>query len=363
MAEKLDPWGSTTITDYDHAFEKFGMERFPNKWKSALNHHLFERDIVIAHRSFDSVMKRIKAKKPFINMTGIASSGPLHLGHKVDLDLFLFFKKQGAKNYFAVSDIDAYVSRPDKSIPTIEKAKEHAVDNCAHALALGLSEKDIYVQSRKEPRYYEFTFELSKKITNNMLKAVYGHLDPGKISANLLQYADIMHPQLKEYESPMPSVTGIGLEQDPHAKVTRDIARRLAYNLHLPGFIYFSFQSGLQEGKKMSSSRPETAIFLNDPPELAEKKVKRAFTGGRVTLEEQKNLGGKPEICKVYELLRYHYPNSTKLQKIFTGCKAGTWLCKECKQFTADFISDFLKTHQKKVKEKTKTAKKIVYGN
>lgn len=358
----LDPWGSEGIADYGRAFAEFGLEKFPDAWCQKLKHRLFERKIVLAHRGFDEVMKCITAKKPFINMTGIASSGPLHLGHKVDLDLFAFFKSLGARNYFAVCDIDAYVSRPDRSMPSLSAAKEFAVENAAHALALGLAENDIYVQGRKEQRYYEFTFELSKKITKNMFEAVYGHLDLGKVSANLLQYADIMHPQLKEYEGAMPSVTGIGLEQDPHAKVTRDIARRLPYRMKLPGFIYFAFQSGLHAGTKMSSSRPETAIFLSDPPNVAEKKLKNAFTGGRITLEEQKKLGGNPDICKVYEVLRYHHADSKRLAKIHSDCKSGKWLCTECKQFAAAFICGFLKTHQKKVAEKQKTARKIVHG-
>ena len=79
------------------------------------------------------------------------------------------------------------------------KAKEYAVDVVAHLLALGLTKEEIYVQSKKEQRYYEFAFEISKKITENEFKAIYGHLNLGKVSANLLQYADILHLQLKEY--------------------------------------------------------------------------------------------------------------------------------------------------------------------
>ncbi len=359
---KIDPWGSAEITDYEHAFSEFGLEKFPEAWRAKLKHRLFERGIVVAHRGFETVMKRITAKKPFINMTGIASSGHLHLGHKVDIDLFVFFKSLGARNYFAVCDIDAYVSRPDSAMPSLAKAKEFAAENLAHALALGISGRDAYVQSRKERRYYEFAFELSKRITRNMFEAVYGHIDLGKVSANLLQYADILHPQLQEHEGRMPSVTGIGLEQDPHAKVARDIARRLPYGLEMPSFIYFTFQSGLKEGKKMSSSEPDTAIFLTDSAAEADRKIQTAFTGGRNTEGEQRRLGGNPDICKVHELLRYHHPNTKEVVRLYDGCRAGTWLCKECKRFTSDFICGFLKGHQKKVLQKAKTAKKIVFG-
>lgn len=358
--KKIDPWSSKGFANYEHVFKEFGLSEFPENWRNALKHRLFERNMVIAHRGFEKVMKRIEQKKPFINMTGIASSGRFHLGHKVDIDLFLFFKSLGAHNYFAIADIDGYTSR--QSIKTMEDAKKIAADNLAHALAFGLNEKDVYVQSQRDARYYEFAFELSKKITRNMFEAVYGHVDLGKISAAVLQYADILHPQLKEYSGKMPSVTGIGLDQDPHARLTRDIAKRLPYDLEMPSFIYFKHQSGLMEGSKMSSSKPETAIFLDDSEKDVKKKIQNAFTGGRETIEKQRKLGGRPEICKVCEILRFHYPDTKEVERIMNECRQGKRLCGETKQFTIDFLTKFLKEHQHKVKKNRKKAEKIVYG-
>ncbi|MEM2974715.1 MAG: hypothetical protein QW112_03800, partial [Candidatus Micrarchaeia archaeon] len=257
--KRIDPW-SSELVDYKHLIQEFGMEKFPEEYARKLKHCLFERGIVVAHRDFKKVMDRIEHKKPFIQITGIATSGRFHLGHKIDVDLFIFFKSLGALSYFAACDIDAYTSRP--KIKSMKEAKEYAVDNVAHAMALGIDANDIYVQSRKEPRYYEFAFEISKRITENEHRAVYGSVDLGKVSANILQYADILHQQLPEYNGKMPSITGIAPEQDPHARVTRDVAQRLqqTYDLELPSFVYFMHQSGLQAGKKMSSSDPDTAI-------------------------------------------------------------------------------------------------------
>ncbi|MEM0360019.1 MAG: tryptophan--tRNA ligase [Candidatus Diapherotrites archaeon] len=357
---ELNPWSSKGISDYEHVFKEFGLNEFPEEWKKSLKHYFFERNIVIAHRGFELVMKRIEEKKPFINMTGIASSGPLHFGHKADIDLFVFFKSLGAHNHFCIADIDGYASR--EKIATMDEAKKIAVENLAHALALGLDEKDVYVQSQMNPRYYEFVFEISKKITNNMFEAVYGHVDLGKVSAAILQYADILHPQLKEWNGRMPSVTGIGLDQDPHARLTRDIAKRLPYPLEMPSFIYFKHQSGLTEESKMSSSAPETAIFLSDSEKEVKKKISNAFTGGRETVELQKKLGGNPEICKVCEILRFHYPNTREVERIMAECKSGKRLCGETKQFTIEFLNKFLKEHQARTEKNRKKAEKIVYG-
>ena len=360
---KVNPWGSDQITNYEKLFSEFGLERIPEEYAKKLKFRLFERGLVIAHRDFNKVLARIEKKQPFINMTGIATSGKMHFGHKIDVDLFVFFKSLGAKNYFGIADIDAYVSRPDSKIPDLATAKKYAIKNLAHALALGLDPKDVYTQSHQNSRYFEFSHELSKKITENTYKAIYGSIDLGKISAVLLQIADILHPQLKEFAGVMPSVTGIGLEQDPHARITRDVARRLPYGLTLPSFIYFKHQGGLQKGTKMSSSEPHTAIFLSDKPEEAENKIKRkTFTGGRDTIEEQQQLGGQPDICKVYEMYLMHYPETKTIEDIYKRCKGGNLMCKDCKQHCATFVKDFLIEHQKKFVKTEKIARKIILG-
>ncbi len=359
---RIDAWGSSEIgkKDYSHVFKEFGLSAFPASMAKNLGHFFFERGIVIAHRDFAKVFDRIQKKEPFVNMTGIAASGKMHFGHKSDVDLFMFFKKMGAKNYFAVCDIDGYVSRP--KVKSIKDAKEYAVENLSHCLALGLSEKDVYVQSRKPPRYYEFSLELSKKITKSTFEAIYGQVDMGKVAANFLQYGDILHPQLPEFEGRMPSVTGIGLEQDPHARATRDIARRLGYDLEMPSFVYFRHQGGLQEGSKMSSSQSDTAIFLGDSPKDARRKIMSAFTGGQPTLKEQREKGGNPEACRVCEMLRHHYPDTKKYSGIIEDYKSGKLLDRENKEFTAQFLEEFLEKHHEKVVENTPLAKEIVYG-
>ncbi|MCD6444234.1 tryptophan--tRNA ligase [Candidatus Bathyarchaeota archaeon] len=358
----IDPWGSEIIEDYERIFVDFGVKRIPEHIRTGLKHISFERGIVIGHRDFEKVYQRIVSGRPFINMTGIATSGELHFGHKMIIDIFKFFKDCGGRNYFAICDIDAYVSRPDSRIPSLEVAKKYAVENLSHALALGLDEKDVYVQSRKERRYYEFAFELSKKITESAFRAIYGHLDIGKVAANLLQYADILHPQLPEYEGKMPSVTVIAAEQDPHIRAVRDIAARLPYDFELPSALIIVHLPGLKAGRKMSKSEPETCIFLKDAPEVAARKIMNAFTGGQPTVEEQRKLGGKPEICRVYEFLKFNHPDSAMLRKMYEDCVSGRILCGECKLLTAEFVKQFLERHREKLKDAVELAERIVYG-
>lgn len=365
---ELDAWKATAPdTENSEVVEKlvkqFGLSTFTDAGRKHFDNPLFRRGIVIAHRDFKLVEDRIKQKKPFIQMTGVACSGPMHIGHKIDIELFLFFKSLGAKCYYGAADIDGYVSRPDEKVPSLQKAKETAVDNIADVLALGVDEKDIYVQSRKEQRYYEFAFELAKKFTFSTLYAIYGQdYNPGKHSANILQYADILHQQLKEFNGPMPSLTGIGVDQDPHARAVRDIAAKLPYGFVPPSFIYFSFQPSLQLGKKMSSSDPASTILFTDTPEEVKRKISNAYSGGRDTLAEHRKLGGAPDVDRAYQILRYHHPDDRFVNDVYAKFKSGELTSGELKKITIDFVNEFLKRHQEKRRKAMKTAEKIVFG-
>jgi len=361
MKKEIDPWSSDLLKNYQHLIKEFGLFEFDFKDKE-LDSYFVRRNIIIAHRNFEKVVARIKANKPFINMTGIASSGRVHLGHKVDIDVSLFLQRLGAINYFCVADLDAYLSRPDEKIRSLENAKKNAVENLAHAFALGIDPKKSYAQSNKPKRYYEFSFEISKKITQNTYKAIYGHTDLGKISSVLLQIADILHPQLKEFEGKMPSVTGIGLDQDPHARLTRDVMQRLSYPLEVPSFLYFSHQAGLNGNLKMSSSEPDNTIFLDDNESDVKKKISRALTGGRNTSEEQKRLGGEPDKCMVYELYKYHFTDESRFNEIRKTCISGERTCGECKKECIVFFQKMLKEHQEKYEGMLSVAKEVVFG-
>lgn len=131
--------------------------------------------------------------------------------------------------------------------------------------------------------------------------------------------------------------------------VVRDVElKHGGYAFMPPASTYHKFMTGLQGGK-MSSSSPESYIALTDEPEEGAKKVMRAKTGGRVTLEEQRKLGGEPEQCNVYELLLYHLvEDDNELLEYKKDCVGGTRVCGRCKKYTAGLMRDFLKDHQEK---------------
>jgi tryptophanyl-tRNA synthetase len=300
-------------------------------------------------------------------MTGLMPSGKFHIGHKMVADEIIWLQELGAQTFICAADVESYLMRDIG----FEQAKKTAAEEyLANYLALGLKKKGLqfWFQSDYVNEYYRLRDMASKRVTFNEMQAIYGQLTPGKIISVLSQVADILHPQLPEFGGPKPTVVPVGADQDPHIRLTRDIACRLAAKREgktelkciPPAATYHKFMGGLQ-GSKMSSSDPKSYIALSEDPKAAKKKIASAKTGGRATVEEQKKKGGNPKDCMIYELYLYHLiDDDIELARIYNECKSGKLLCGEDKRHCAELMEKYLKKHQKKMEKAKKTAKKII---
>jgi tryptophanyl-tRNA synthetase len=103
-------------------------------------------------------------------------------------------------------------------------------------------------------------------------------------------------------------------------------------------------------GGKMSSSIPESIISFYESEAVVRKKVMSGITGGRMTLEEQKRLGGEPDKCSLYLLNLFHMvTDDTELAEIRRKCTAGEITCGQCKKDTAERVVAFLKDFREKM--------------
>ncbi|MEM4347312.1 MAG: tryptophan--tRNA ligase [Candidatus Altiarchaeota archaeon] len=351
MNEKLDPWEVESIENYEKLFKEFGIEPF-SKFKEKFSENKYmRRGIIFGHRNFERIANAIENKNKFCMITGLMPSGKFHFGHKIVAEQIIWYQKLNAKIYVCAADIESYLMRNVK----FDEARKIAINEyLRNYIALGLTEKNLtfWFQSDYKVPYYRLRDVFSKKVTFNELNAVYGSLEPRKIFSSLTQVADILHMQLKEFEGPMPTVVPVGADQDPHIRLTRDIAARFSkeYEFILPSSTYHKFMPGLQGGK-MSSSDEKSYIALTDKPEKARKKIMEAKTGGRATIEEQRKKGGIPEQCMIFEIYKFHLIEDDKeLEKIYNECKTGKLLCGEDKKRCSELMEKFLKEHQKKLK-------------
>ncbi len=347
MADELDPWGSLQIEDYDAKMEQFGIEpvdelldRLPRP------HRYFRREIIYGHRDLDRVIDAATNDEPFAMMTGLMPSGQFHFGHKMLADQMVYYQDIGAELYVAVADIEAALTR-DMSL---EEARELAVEQyLTNYIALGLEPENVtfYFQSEGSTHYNTMSKLFAGNTTMNEVEAVYGDLSPGKLVSALTQVADILQPQFAENGGPKPVVVPVGTDQDPHIRLTRDIAARFQDEEFIkPSSTYHKFMRGLQGGK-MSSSKPKSYIALSEDPDSACDKIDRAKTGGQQSKEEQRERGADIAEDVVFELLAFHLiEDDDRLRDIHEQYSSGEMLSGELKQIAKQDLRAFLEEHR-----------------
>jgi len=351
VRDKLDPWGSDAVKDYSRLEAEFGIEPvlpLLRRFKR-LSPHL-SRGIDFGHRDLGRILDAIDSNKPYAVMSGIKPSGDFHLGTKMTADDMIYFQSLSKKAtvYYSIADVEAY---SDNGIPFGESAKI-AYKNVADILALGLdSERAVVYLQSQEIRVMRLSSIFSKGVTNNMLKAIYGERQIGLYMAALVQAGDILMPQLPEFGGPKPVLVPVGADQDPHLRLTRDLAAKYKdeFGFLTPSSIYHRLMLSLNGDEKMSKRTEASLLTLDDPPAPSSRKILSAFTGGRDTVEEQRSHGGRPDICPVYDLYRFHFAHDDEhVERVFSECTGGVRLCGECKQEAAGLVKKFLEDHRKR---------------
>ncbi len=226
---KIDPWGSSQYQDYARLRDEFGIEPFTEDLIEGLPepHPLLTRGVIFGHRGFRLVRAAIRGGDPWALMTGLMPSGKMHFGHKMLIDQVIYYQKKcGADVHIAIADFEAYATRGF----TIEEAQRLAIDEYVKTyLALGLSpdKGEIYFQT-KRTRVKDLAYEAGLKVNLSTMRAVYGFEDSttmAHLNAPLMQAADILHVQRDEFGGPRPTLVPVGVDQDPHIRLTRDIAQ------------------------------------------------------------------------------------------------------------------------------------------
>lgn len=421
----IDPWSYSEIGEYHQLMKEFGIKEFDTGLlpKNTDLPRLFKEGIVFGHRGFEYISRRMERGEPFAVMSGLMPSGRMHLGHKMVIDQISYLQDHGGKIFVSVADLESYATR---DVP-LDKAREIAIDSYVkNYLALGIGKPglEIYFQSRRK-EVKDLALLLAKKVNLSTMRAIYGFGDStnmGHMNSPLVQAGDILHPQMKM--GPVPVVVPVGVDQDPHMRLCRDLASSFrmynatrtsdgkigvflkvkddvkalldkarsalekegyldfkmiprykalyvhgasssdlirmdeitagieadegGYGFLPPASTYHRFIRGLT-GEKMSSSKPETAIFLDDDPEEGAAKIMKAITGGRETAEEQRKKGGRPDVCSVFETMLFHTVDDQKeIKRIEQECREGKRLCGKCKKEAADHVKIFLRELKQK---------------
>ena len=344
--------------DYARLRELFGTQELTEELKGRLRamaggslHPLLERGVYYSHRDLSRILDEYEHGRPFFLYSGRGPSGPLHTSHLVPFDLCRWLQERfEVPMYIQITDDEKFWARGGL---TREETRHWGMENLLDILAVGFDPKNTFVffDTKSIRALYPIAVDVAKKIPYSTVKAVFGFspsTNIGLVFYTSLQTVPCFYPSWVSGES-VPCLIPCGIDQDPHFRVTRDIAEALGYPK--PGLLHSQMLPGLLGEQVMSTTgdQKDNALFLNDPPKTIERKIRRAFTGGRASVEEQRRLGATPEICSVWAAWRSKFaPDAAEFQKITDDCRSGALLCGDCKGHLIERVNGFLEAHRER---------------
>lgn len=299
-------------------------------------------------------------------LTGDRPTGQLHIGHFFGaLQNRVAFQDE-YDTFVIIADVQALTDNFQNPEKVRKNVYEVAMDN----LAVGIdpNKSAIFIQSLI-PEIAELTIFYSNLVTIARLQRNPTVKEEIKQKKNLfgssVTFGFLGYPvsQAADITAFQTDLVPVGEDQLPMIEQTREIVREFnkIYGLTLkePKGKISSFPriKGL-DGTKMGKSL-NNAIYLADPPELIEKKIKSAITDTKKIYLKDK---GHPNLCVVYD---YHKMFSLdELRTIRNECNNGNRGCVQCKKQLTQNIIRMLRPIQGKRKyyeERPELVEKILF--
>ncbi|MEM1813824.1 MAG: tryptophan--tRNA ligase [Thermoplasmatales archaeon] len=361
----ITPWDVTGKIDYDKLIDQFGTQRISEEIVQEINrisgnrlHVMLRRRIFFSHRDLDLILKDYREGRGFYLYTGRAPSLGMHIGHLIP---FLFTKWLqdvfDVNVYIEITDDEKFLRNQEYSL---NQTATWADDNILDIIAVGFNEDKTFIFKDTEyiRNMYPLTIEIAKKLNFSEVKATFGFDNSSNIGILFYPAIQIAPTMFERKRCLIPAA----IDQDPYWRLQRDIAESLGY--YKAAEIHSKFLPPLTsfEGK-MSSSIPESAVYLSDDPKSIERKImKDAYSGGQATAELQRKLGADLNVDVPYQWLFYLFEdNDEEIKRIAEEYSTGRMLTGEVKKILASKVSSFLEEHRKKKESARDRYSKYLY--
>mmetsp|Transcript_34019 Transcript_34019/g.30802 ORF Transcript_34019/g.30802 Transcript_34019/m.30802 type:complete len:322 (+) Transcript_34019:422-1387(+) len=284
----------------------------------------------------------------------------MHLGHLLP---FIFTKYlQDAFNVPLVIQITDDEKYFFKGEATLEKYMQWGIENCKDILACGFDINKTFIFRNTDyvgGVFYQNVCKVQKHTTWNQLRGIFGITESdncGRSAYPAVQAAPCFSnsfPHIFGKRTNVPCLIPQGIDQDPYFRMTRDIANKIKYQK--PACIHSKFfPSILGHGEKMSSTNPNSTIFLTDTPKQIAQKIKSfAFSGGGATKEEHIQNGANLEVDIPFAYLQFFLEDDQKLEEIRQQYGSGKMMTSEIKEILIKILTDIVTEHQERRKKIT----------
>ena len=301
---------------------------------------------IVGSRDADLFMQALADGHRCRVIATMATDGPMHLGHGALANLLIYFQSLGAEISLGFRDESG--SR--------EPARQTMCDRLLTLAANGLDleRTDAYLQLDRAA-VVETAFALGEATPLSVLNSALGLRLSSSATDTflpLLRLADILHVQQPELGGPCRTLVIDGIGGDVYVRMARNIAERFGFVK--PSALYLRMMRSLttyddpatgSAVEVMTNAVPQGRIAYTDAPEDIRRRIGRAYTGGRRTLEEQRELGGNPDprVCSVSSLHAFYCtPDADAYAALQERCRSGNLLCGECKALAADNLLEYL---------------------
>jgi len=267
-------------------------------------------------------------------LSGMRSTGKLHLGHLITLDRWVELQEQGNQCYYFVADWHALTSHIDST----EGFKEWTIDIIRTYVAAGLNpEKSVLFIQSAIKEHAELFLLLSMLVPVPRLQRMPTYKEQREqiTDRDLSSAGFLLYPVLQAADVLMYLADGVPVGEDQvyHIELTREIARKfnnlfaevfpepkpiLSKVTKLPG----------TDGRKMSKSYDNFILIDSDEKSLWKKMAPMMTDPAR----KRRTDPGDPEKCPVWLYHKAFTHSTDELDWVEHGCKTASIGCLDCKR-------------------------------
>lgn len=331
---KLSEWHTSIVgqhlKDYGDKVKQFGLIPFLKDETSLSSFadivESLQRLGVWAMQYPTPILEAIRKGRDFFVLVGFRPSR-FHLGHVTLAQELSWYMSRGAKPFFIISGYEANASLSVsearakvsefwqilKAVQGQEIPEPDHVYSDKECLELRLLEDRVEecVSTQKILRLYGWKADISVAALRVATMNATSFLFPCHLFPNtpLLILSDI--------------------KQITHAEVAKTVAHKIGVSV--PAFSYRMLLPSLMGPQQRMSVRNESsAIFLDEDVSNISLKLRKCFSGGRMTIEEQRKLGGNPFVCSFFKVCRL-LASEEQAQEMLANCVSGSIMCGDCK--------------------------------